>query len=40
MAAQTFAQLDMTAFNGTKNKSRKAFLELLEECIEADLIAP
>ena len=39
-ATQAFAQLDMTAFNGTKNKSRKALLELLDECIEADLIAP
>ena len=26
MAAETFGNLDMTAFNGTKNKSRKDFL--------------
>jgi hypothetical protein len=26
----------MTAFNGSKNKSRAAFLKLLDECIESD----
>ena len=36
MAAKMFSQLDMGAFNGTKNKSRKALLELLDECIEID----
>ena len=40
MAAKGFSQLNMTAFNGTKNKSRKAFLQLLDECIESDLIIP
>jgi hypothetical protein len=30
----------MTAFNGTKNKSRKDVLELLDRCIEMDLVAP
>lgn len=39
-AAEMFGNLDMGAFNGTKNKSRKAFLELLDQCIEADLVAP
>jgi enoyl-CoA hydratase len=40
MAAKMFGNLDMTAFNGTKNKSRKDFLELLDRCIQADLVAP
>jgi enoyl-CoA hydratase len=40
MAAKGFSQLNMTAFNGTKNKSRKAFLQLLDQCIESDLIIP
>jgi len=40
MAAKGFSQLNMTAFNGTKNKSREAFLQLLDECIESDLIIP
>ena len=40
MAAIGFSQLNMTAFNGTKNKSRKAFLQLLDQCIESDLIIP
>ncbi|MGB2358862.1 MAG: crotonase/enoyl-CoA hydratase family protein [Porticoccaceae bacterium] len=40
MAAKMFGSLDMTAFNGTKNKSRKDFLELLDRCIEMDLVAP
>lgn len=40
MAAKMFSQLDMNAFNGTKNKSRKAILELLDHCIELDLIPP
>ena len=39
-AAEMFGNLDMGAFNGTKSKSRKAFLELLDQCIEADLVAP
>lgn len=40
ITAETFLQLNMEAFNGTKNKSRKAFLELLDQCIELDLILP
>ena len=40
MAAKGFSKLNMTAFNGTKNKSRKAFLQLLDQCIESDLIIP
>ena len=40
MAAEMFSQLDMNAFNGTKNKSRKGVLELLDHCIELDLIPP
>ena len=40
MAAKGFSQLNMTAFNGTKNKSRKAFLQVLDQCIESDLIIP
>ena len=40
IAGKGFSQLNMTAFNGTKNKSRKAFLQLLDECIESDLIIP
>ncbi|MDB2554699.1 crotonase/enoyl-CoA hydratase family protein [Porticoccaceae bacterium] len=40
MAAETFGNLDMTAFNGTKNKSRKDLLALLDRCIEKDLVAP
>ena len=40
MAAKGFSQLNMTAFNGTKNKSRKALLQLLDQCIESDLIIP
>ena len=35
-----FAQLNMTAFNGTKNKSRAAILRLLDECIESDMVMP
>ena len=35
-----FAQLNMTAFNGTKNKSRAAILQLLDECIESDMVMP
>lgn len=34
--AKGFSQLNMTAFNGSKNKSRAAFLKLLDECIESD----
>ena len=33
----TFGQLNMSAFNGTKNKSRKDFLALVDRCIEDDL---
>lgn len=40
MAAEMFSQLHMTAFNGTKNKSRKGLLELLDHCIELDLVTP
>ena len=40
MAAEMFSQLNMTAFNGTKNKSRKGLLELLDHCIELDLVTP
>jgi enoyl-CoA hydratase len=40
MAAEMFGKLDMNAFNGTKNKSRKAFLELLDQCIKTDLVLP
>ena len=38
MAAEMFGNLNMTAFNGTKNKSRKDLLELLDRCIEMDLV--
>ena len=38
--ASLFKQLNMQAFNGTKNKSRKDLLELLDRCIEADLEIP
>ena len=38
MVAKMFGNLDMGAFNGSKNKSRKAFLVLLDDCIEADLV--
>ena len=38
--ATDFSQLNMGAFNGTKNKSRSALLELLDRCIEADLEMP
>ena len=38
--AKGFAQLNMTAFNGTKNKSRAAILQLLDECIESDMVMP
>ena len=40
MAAETFSQLNMNAFNGTKSKSRKEVLELLDHCIALDLIPP
>ena len=40
MIANGFSQLNMTAFNGTKNKSRAALLKLLDECIESDMIIP
>ncbi len=40
MAAEMFGNLNMTAFNGTKNKSRKDLLALLDRCIEIDLVAP
>jgi enoyl-CoA hydratase len=40
MAAETFGNLDIGAFKGTKNKSRKEFLALLDQCIETDLILP
>jgi enoyl-CoA hydratase len=39
-AAELFGNLDMGAFNGTKTKSRKAFLELLDQCIIDDLVLP
>ena len=39
-AAEGFTQLDMSAFNATKNKSRSALLELLDRCIESDLVMP
>lgn len=35
-----FSQLNMKAFDGTKKKSRKDFLELIDRCIEADLEVP
>lgn len=38
--AETFGNLDMAAFKGTKTKSRKEFLQLLDQCIETDLILP
>lgn len=38
--SSTFGQLNMSTFNGTKNKSRKDLLELLDRCIEADLEIP
>ena len=34
---QNFKNLNMSAFVGTKIKSRRAFLELLDECIENDM---
>jgi len=40
MAANMFSQLNMLAFNGTKNKSRKGVLALLDQCIEDDLVPP
>ena len=40
MVVKGFGQLNMTAFNGTKNKSRAALLQLLDECIESDMIIP
>ena len=40
MVVKGFGQLNMTAFNGTKNKSRAALLQLLDECIESDMIVP
>ena len=39
-SASMFRQLNMQAFNGTKNKSRKELLELLDRCIETDLEVP
>ncbi len=39
-AAEMFGSLNMSAFNGTKNKSRKEFLELLDQCIIDDLVLP
>ena len=39
-AAEGFTQLNMSAFNATKNKSRSALLELLDRCIESDLVMP
>jgi enoyl-CoA hydratase len=35
-----FAKLDTNAFKRTKNKSRRDILELLDRCIEADLVIP
>ncbi|MCS5587832.1 MAG: crotonase/enoyl-CoA hydratase family protein [Porticoccaceae bacterium] len=35
-----FGKLDGQAFGSTKNKSRKDILELLNRCIEADLVIP
>ena len=40
MAANMFGQLNMAAFKGTKNKSRKGVLALLDQCIEDDLVPP
>ena len=37
--AEKFKQLKMNAFALTKNNSRKAFLELIDQCIEDDLNA-
>lgn len=35
---KSLSQLNMIAFNGTKNKSRAALLTLLDECIESDMV--
>jgi enoyl-CoA hydratase len=37
MAGQMFSQLNMTAFRGTKLRSRKAVFEILDQAIEDDL---
>jgi len=37
MAGQMFSQLDMTAFRGTKLRSRKAIFAILDQAIEDDL---
>jgi enoyl-CoA hydratase len=37
MAGQMFGQLNMTAFRGTKLRSRKAVFEILDQAIEDDL---
>jgi enoyl-CoA hydratase len=38
--AKGFSLLNMTAFQGTKVKSRAAFLTLLDECIASDMLIP
>ena len=38
--AQGFSQLNMSAFAGTKVKSRASFLQLLDDCIESDMVIP
>ena len=35
---KSLSQLNMIAFNGTKNKSRATLLTLLDECIESDMV--
>ena len=35
---KSLSQLNMIAFNGTKNKSRAALLTLLDKCIKSDMV--
>jgi len=35
---KSLSQLNMIAFNGTKNKSRAVLLTLLDKCIESDMV--
>jgi hypothetical protein len=38
--AQGFSQVNMSAFAGTKVKSRANVLQLLDDCIESDMVIP
>jgi enoyl-CoA hydratase len=40
VVATAMSQLNMTAFSGTKKKSRSTVLDLLDSCIESDLVIP